>query len=241
MEEKKRLTATKAAIAKFREEHPSFTDEYLASSVESIYPNLYEDNLEVAMEIIKELYRRQDDWTDATFSSLLCEMTEGRKLVRYGIAERKHAKVIAKVNPFIERLYKEAQERTIYLSECPEYQDPEVKQYFNEVYSDKGKTLAQKFFTLLNNRALYDTDQISGFVLPFHCYTEPNGDIVFTKNKRTRDDYDTDGSPLKSESEIEKKNEILKLYVHNSNNGGCLSIIIALITASSILFNVFKS
>lgn len=55
MDEKKRLTATKAAIAKFREEHPNFTDEYLTSSVERIYPNLYEDNLEVAMEIVKEL------------------------------------------------------------------------------------------------------------------------------------------------------------------------------------------
>ena len=136
MEEKKRLTATKAAIAKFREEHPVFTDDYLASSVDNIYPNLYEDNFEVAMEIVKELYRRQEEWTDATFTALLREMTEGRKLVRFGIAERKHAKVIAKVNPFIERLYKEAQERTIYLSECPEYQDEDVKQYFEEVYSE---------------------------------------------------------------------------------------------------------
>ena len=104
MEQKKRLTATKAAIAKFREEHPSFTDDYLASSVESIYPKLYEDNLDVAIEIVKELYRRQEEWTDATFTSLLREMTEGRKLVRFGIAERKQAKVVAKVNPFIERL-----------------------------------------------------------------------------------------------------------------------------------------
>jgi len=53
--------------------------------------------------------------------------------------------------------------------------------FTSEDNSDKGKTLAQKFYTLLNNRALYDTDQISGFVLPFHCYSEPNGDVVFTK------------------------------------------------------------
>ena len=52
MEEKKRLTATKAAIAKFREEHPTFTDDYLASSVEKNYPDLYLDNLEVAIEIV---------------------------------------------------------------------------------------------------------------------------------------------------------------------------------------------
>jgi len=238
MEEKKRLTATKAAIAKFREEHPSFTDDYLTSSVESIYPNLYEDNLEVAMEIVKELYRRQAEWTDATFTSLLREMTEGRKLVRFGIAERKQVKVIAKVNPFIERLYKEAQERTIYLSECPEYQDPDVKQYFEEVYSDKEKTLAQKFFTLLNNRALYDTDQISGFVLPFHCYSEPNGDVVFTKNKRTKEDYDATGSSIWSESEIVNRDSYAPSNSTNVNKGGCLGVFIALVVISSIIVTI---
>lgn len=76
MEEKKRLTATKTAIAKFREEHPSFTDEHLAALVESTYPKLYEDNLEVAIEIVKELYRRQEPWTDDSFIALLREMTE---------------------------------------------------------------------------------------------------------------------------------------------------------------------
>lgn len=239
MEQKKRLTATKAAIAKFREEHPSFTDDYLASSVESIYPKLYEDNLDVAIEIVKELYRRQEEWTDATFTSLLREMTEGRKLVRFGIAERKRAKVVAKVNPFIERLYKEAQERTIYLSECPEYQDPDVKQYFEEIYSDKGKTLAQKFFTLLNNRALYDTDQISGFVLPFHCYSEPNGDVVFTKNKRTREDYDANGNSIRSESEIVNRDSYTPSNSTNVNKDGCLGIFIILLILSSYCFTIF--
>lgn len=237
MEEKKRLTASKKTIAKFREEHPSFTDAHISSLVENNYPNLYEDNLEVAMEIVKELYRRQEEWTDATFTSLLREMTEGRKLVRFGIVERKQAKVFAKVNPFIERLYKEAQEKTIYLSECPEYQDPDIKQYFEEAYSDKGKTLAQKFFTLLNNRALYDTNQISGFVLPFHCYSEPNGDIVFTKNRRTRDNYDADGNPIKSECEleIEKKKFLPLLESPNSSNSGCIGIIILTIIFSAVM------
>lgn len=239
MEQKKRLTATKAAIAKFREEHPSFTDDYLASSVESIYPKLYEDNLEVAIEIVKELYRRQEEWTDATFTSLLREMTEGRKLVRFGIAERKQAKIAAKVNPFIERLYKEAQERTVYLSECPEYQDPDVKQYFEEIYSDKGKTLAQKFFTLLNNRALYDTDQISGFVLPFHCYSEPNGDVVFTKNKRTREDYDANGNSIRSESEIVNRDSYTPSNSTNVNKDGCLGIFIILLILSTYCFTIF--
>jgi len=233
MEEKKRLTATKTAIAKFREEHPSFTDEHLAALVESTYPKLYEDNLEVAIEIVKELYRRQEPWTDDSFIALLREMTEGRKLVRFGIEERKNARVIAKVNPFIERLYKEAQERTIYLSECPEYKDEDVKQYLEEVYADKGKTLAQKFFTLLNNRALYDTDQISGFVLPFHCYSEPNGDVVFTKNKRTKDDYDGNGHSLVTEKEVISRSA--DVSNSSSKKGGCLGLFIIGIVLTSII------
>ena len=179
---------------------------------------MYEDNLEVAIEIVKELYRRQEPWTDDSFVTLLKEMTEGRKLVRFGIEERKNARVIAKVQPFIERLYKEAQERTIYLSECPEYQDEDIKEYFENVYADKGKTLAQKFFSLLNNRALYDTDQVTGFVLPFHCYSEPNGDVVFTKNKRTKDDYDNEGRSMFSEAESSERNT-------SSDMGGCLGVV----------------
>ena len=233
MEEKKRPTATKAAIAKFREEHPSFTDEHLASLVESTYPKLYEDNLEVAIEIVKELFRRQEPWTDDSFVALLKEMTEGRKLVRFGIEESKNARVIAKVNPFIERLYKEAQERTIYLSECPEYKDEDVKQYFEEVYADKGKTLAQKFFTLLNNRALYDTDQISGFALPFHCYSEPNGDVVFTKNKRTKNDYDGNGHSLVSEKEVITRS--VDVSSNSSNKGGCLGVVLVGLLVLSII------
>jgi len=233
MEEKKRLTATKTAIAKFREDHPNFTDEHISSSVESTYPQLYEDNLEVAIEIVKELYRRQEPWTDESFVALLKEMTEGRKLVRFGIEERKNTRVIAKVNPFIERLYKEAQERTIYLSECPEYKDEDVKQYFEDVYADKGKTLAQKFFTLLNNRALYDTDQISGVVLPFHCYSEPNGDVVFTKRKRTKDDYDGNGHSLVSEKEVISRSADVSNC--SSNKGGCLSLLILGIVLTSII------
>lgn len=212
-QEKKRLSATKAAIAKFREEHPMYTDGYLIASVESIFPNMYEDNLEVALAVVKELYRRQEDWNDETFTSLLYEMTDGRKLLSYTIEERERKRVWVKVNSFIERLYHEAQERTIYLSECPEYKDIDVKQYFDELYSGQGKTLAQKFFTVLNNRALKDTNQISGFVLPFHCYTEPNGDVIFTKKKRSQDEY---GS--------------------GSDNSGCLGVLLVAFIISLFVF-----
>ena len=106
-----------------------------------------------------------------------------------------------------------------------------MSRYFEEVYADKGKTLAQKFFTLLNNRALYDTDQISGFVLPFHCYSEPNGDVVFTKNKRTKDDYDGKGHSLVSEEDVNGRINA----VNNASNKGCLGIVVIGIVLSSLI------
>lgn len=75
--------------------------------------------MEVAIEIVKELYRRQKEWTDESFSSLLQEMTEGRKLVRFETKVRKQAQIFEKVNPFIERLYHEAQRKTIFFVRMP--------------------------------------------------------------------------------------------------------------------------
>lgn len=79
---------THEKVKKIRDDHPDFTDEHISSLVDKAYPKLYEDNLEVAIEIIKELYRRPTEW-DESFLSLLREMTEGRKLVRYGADEKK--------------------------------------------------------------------------------------------------------------------------------------------------------
>lgn len=234
---------THEKVKKIRDDHPDFTDEHISSLVDKAYPKLYEDNLEVAIEIIKELYRRPTEW-DESFLSLLREMTEGRKLVRYGADEKKRSRVIAKVNPFLERLYKEAQSKTIFLSECPEYRDGDVQHYFAEINSDKGKALAQKFFALLNNMALRDSNQVSGYVLPFHCYEEPNGDIVFTKNKRTRDDCDADGNPIVCEHEIEarlaKNLPTSSFHSIESNVGqrksGCLGITLFLFVIITSFF-----
>ena len=111
--------------------------------------------------------------------------------------------------------------------------------FTSEDNSDKGKTLAQKFYTLLNNRALYDTDQISGFVLPFHCYSEPNGDVVFTKNRRTINDYYADENPIHSESEINSISNTTTSSPSTSNRkSGCLGIIVALIIFTSFFINV---
>lgn len=37
MEERKRLTATKKAITKFREDHPDYTDEHISSLVKNLF------------------------------------------------------------------------------------------------------------------------------------------------------------------------------------------------------------
>lgn len=233
MEEKKRLTATKAAIAKFREEHPTFTDEYLASSVEKTYPDLYLDNLEVAIEIIKELYRRQEDLNDESFISLLHEMTEGRKLVRYGKEVIKTGEIMAKVRQLLDEIYHDAHEKTVFWSEYPLSKDSDVVQHFEELCKQKGRTLAQQLYAEFNNRALYEAGELSGFILPFHCYSEPNGDVVFTKNRRNKDDYDENGHSMVSEREVANR---LSLEENNSSKKcGCLGVIIIGIVLSSLI------
>lgn len=233
MEEKKRLTATKAAIAKFRKDHPTFTDEYLASSVENTYPDLYLDNLEVAIEIVKELYRRQEDLTDENFVALLREMTEGRKLVRYGKEVIKTGQIMAKVRQLLDEIYHDAHKKTVFWSQYPLSQDADVIQHFEELCKQKGRTLAQQLYAEFNNRALYEAGELSGFILPFHCYSEPNGDVVFTKNKRTKDDYDGNGHSVVSEKEVVNRTSLEQN--NSSKKGGCLGIMILGLLLISII------
>ena len=235
MEEKKRLTATKSAIAKFREEHPNYTDEYLASLVENIYPDMYLDNLEVSIEIVKELYRRQEDLTDESFVDLLREMTEGRKLVRYGKEVIRTGQIMAKVHQLLDEIYHDAHEKTVFWSQYTLSQDSDVKQHFEELCKQKGRTLAQQLYAEFNNRALYEAGELSGFILPFHCYSESNGDVVFTKIKRSKNDYDGNGHSLVSEKEaIRRPADVSK---QSSNKGGCLGIVLfGLLILSIIVF-----
>lgn len=233
MEDKKRLTATKAAIAKFREEHPTFTDEYLASSVENTYPDLYLDNLEVAIEIVKELYRRQENLTDESFVALLCEMTEGRKLVRYGKEVIKTEQIMAKVRQLLDEIYHDAHENTVFWSHYPLSQDSDVKQHFEELCKQKGRTLAQQLYAEFNNRALYEAGELSGFILPFHCYSESNGDVVFTKIKRNKEDYDGNGCSMVSEEDVVNRMSL----EHNVSpkKSGCLGIMLLGLLLISII------
>lgn len=155
----------------------------MANIVQNTSPDTYDDNVEVAIEVLKEIYREQKPLTDETFVAQIQEMEKERKLLRYTKEEKKRCKVYEKSQTLINYIYSEAQKRDFLLSECPEWGDQEVRGYFNELYTDK--TLGQKFFSILNNKALAEKDMLSGYVLPFHCYTKSDDDVLFTRTRNS--------------------------------------------------------
>lgn len=221
--EGKRLVATKAAIERFRSEHPTYTDDYITELVNSTYPNKFEDTFEVAIEVIKEIYRSQTNLTDDTFINLLKKWAEEGSLNSYEIETRKQWKTIENRRNLLNRIYSDARTKTVYLSQYEEYQDKGVQRYYEERCRDKERTLAKQLFYDLNQMALDEAGGLSGFILPFHCYSEPNGDVVFTKNKRTRADYDANGNPVKSENDFQTSKYAAKVQ---ERHNGCLSILI---------------
>lgn len=355
MEENKRPRATKKAIQNYMASNVSFSDEHIDELVERTYPKLYEDIHYVAVEIIKELFRREVALTDNNFISLLKDKTEAHEFRKHEAAikelTRNYAKAkdlfnkiykeaqtksfllsqcsgfddnlkafiiqtyesegknlaqtfyiqlnwIAKseispngyndlylqlhcypqsnddvlftpnkqngydnydesgsadfwlqnrqsqkANKLLKRIYKEAHERTTFLSQYKEYtEDKEVQQYFKDICKEKNRTLAQQLYAFLNQMALNEALEMSGFILPFHCYMEPNGDVVFTKNKRNRFDYDENGKPLYSEEEIEKRNNRHKtsstVQSSSKTGNGCMVLMasIIVIVTAFILF-----
>jgi len=148
--------------------------------------------------------------------------------------EMKRFRQISKSRILLDKIYKEAQVHTIFLSQCAEYQDEEIKQYFEELSTQKGRTLAKQLFYQLNQMALDEAGELSGFILPFHCYSEPNGDVVFTKNRRTKEDYDENGKPVINEENVVKH---LSSDIKNTGSakGGCLGIIIIGIVLFSLI------
>ena len=212
--EGKRLSATKVAIERFRSEHPTFTDEYISELVQYSYPYMFEDNLEVANVIIKEIYRSQTDLTEYTFIELLDEWTEKGKLKRYEIETRNQKRLFENRRNLLKRILADARNKTVFLSQYEEYQDEGVRQYYEERCREKERTLAQQLFYDLNQMALDEAGKLSGFILPFHCYSEPNGDVVFTKNKRRRNDYNSNGHAIVSEKDVVRRKD------------GCLGIVL---------------
>ena len=231
--EGKRLFATKGAIERFRLEHPTFTDEYISQIVENTYPNKFENTLDVAIEIIKELYRSQTDLTDKTFTGLLKEWTEKGNLNSYEIETRKQWQSIENRRSLLNRIYVDARTRTVYLSQYEEYQDEGVRKYYEERCRDKGRTLAKQLFYDLNQMALDKAGQLSGYILPFHCYSESNGDVVFTKNKRTKADYDAKGNSIVSEVDVVNRNG-------KSSRNGCLGVFVGIILFMTCVSSFFS-
>ena len=103
----------------------------------------------------------------------------------------------------------------------------------------KGRTLAQQLYAEFNNRALCEAGELNGFILPFHCYSEPNGDVVFTKNRRTMDDYDESGHSVASEKDV--LNRVSLERGGSSKKNGCLGVIaIGIILSLLIALNPKK-
>ena len=230
----KRGAATQKKMAEFREKYPEMTDELITSVVSTEYPNIFVDNLEVATEIVRELIRRREEYSPENYKRALTELYKDGALKRYTIEVQQRDLLFAKTKSFINYIYETAQERTLYLSECEEYKDPQVKAYYDELCKQRERPLAKVLYSLLNVEAMHRTSNdvfVQGNYLQFHCYTEPNGDIVFTKNPRTKEDYDENGKPLYSEEEIIKRNN-----QPAASKSGCMSVIIFLVIISSILF-----
>lgn len=226
----KRGAATQKKIAEFREKHQEMTDELITSVVSETYPDIFVDDLEVAIEIVRELIRRREEYSPENYMRALTELYDEGNLKRYTIEVQQRDLLFAKTKSFINYIYETAQERTLYLSECEEYKDPQVKAYYDDLCKQREKPLAKVLYSLLNVEAMKRTTDdvfVQGNYLQFHCYTEPNGDIVFTKNRRTKEDYDEDGKPLYSEEDIVKRNN-----QPTSNKAGCLGVIILAIILS---------
>lgn len=226
----KRGVATPKKMAEFREKYPEMTDELITSIIHNTYPNIFVDNLEVATEIVRELIRRREEYSPENYLRALTELYEGGALKRYTVEVQQRDLLFAKTKSFINYIYETAQERTLYLSECEDYKDPQVKAYYDDICKQIEKPLAKVLYSLLNVEAMKRTTDdlfVQGNYLQFHCYTEPNGDIVFTKNRRTREDYDEEGKPLYNEEDIlKRKNQ------STNKNSGCMGIIILAIILS---------
>ena len=226
----KRGVATPKKMAEYREKYPEMTDEHITSVIHATYPNIFVDDLEVAIEIVRELIRRREEYTSENYMRALTELYDAGTLKRYTVEVQQRDLLITKTKSFINYIYETAQDRTLYLSECEEFKDPQVKAYYDDLCKQREKPLAKVLYSLLNVEAMKRTTDdvfVQGNYLQFHCYTEPNGDIVFTKNRRTKEDYDADGKPLYSEEDVVKRNNR-----PTPPKSGCLGIIIIAIILS---------
>lgn len=206
MEEKKRRSATQSRMAEYISQNPIFEDKNFIECL--IKPNTnieycrYED---FSYEIIKEMYRRWLPLDEASFLLVFKNFEEEGRLRGYEVEWIKQRTISNEVDNLVNKIYNEAKNRTVFLSDFEEWNNPGVREVFEEKVSS-DRSLAQVFYYRLNRLAMEENglDSLVSFehCLPFHSYSEPNGDVVFTKNKRGLECYDENGNPLYSERQL---------------------------------------
>lgn len=182
-EKKLSRTATKKRIAEYRTSAPGITDEALLKVVVEVYPDKFTEPMEVGYEVVKECYREELPLTEESLKEQLQKLYEGRWLRKYDKEYQKGIELNKRKDILVEQIYKDAQRRTCYLSNYPDADD-ELLAFIDKIYPDKNR--AQTFYRLF-------CKYIFNGYPPFHSYTEPNGDIIFTKRRRSADDYDSNG------------------------------------------------
>jgi hypothetical protein len=151
----KRGVATPKKMAEFREKYPEMTDELITSIIHNTYPNIFVDDLEVATEIVRELIRRREEYTPENYMRALTDLFDAGTLKRYTIEVQQRDLLSAKTRSLIKYIYETAQERTLYLSECEDYKDPQVKAYYDDIELIQISQLVEDFGRYMNGAAAY--------------------------------------------------------------------------------------
>ena len=188
MEGKTRPSATKKRIEEYRATAPELTNEMLVEAIRNKYNDFFIDNIEVAIEAIKETYRNELPLTMENVMQQLEYLVEDRRLLQFykelqHIYSQEAQEIRAKADKVIEDIYTEACKRTCRLSE---FADKEVLNYFNnESYKHReDMSLAEK----LNNLCCNYHCRVKGIV---SCYPnnfppfkpqQDGDDVVFVNN-----------------------------------------------------------
>lgn len=204
-----KIRATQKNIEAYKAKYPDANDEHLKALVASSYPNVFEDDAYLAYHIMLDFVRHDLVYSDTAFVNELKRRVDNGDFDGWTKEFNKLTNGQFKTDKLVDYIYKTAPKRTLYLSECKDFIDDEVIAFLNEEMNRTERTLAQVFFSMLNIKAqkeLNDFGPDNWYKLSFHCYVEPTGDVVFTKNKRSLECWDSLGNPIVSEKDIEQGN-----------------------------------
>lgn len=214
MEEKVKKIANSKALKEYLQTSEDFRDEdSIAELVEQYANAVYEDPHEVGMRIVKEMFLRSETLDEETFANFFCYFEEEAVLRKYEVGHVKPGPAKDTILMLLNSIYKDAVQDTVYLSNYAAWQIEEVRNDFLR-YVREDRSLAMVFYQRLNRIAMKKNgSEEYEHCLPFHCYAEPNGDVVFTKNKRGPECYDAEGKPLYSEVQLTAGAEPPKMAV----------------------------